>query len=124
MRTLLLAVMLAGCGGKPPITEANPEMPPPGLPEAASMLCAAPKRAAADPSWGGTEDDKAAVIAKHYKDGIKSERVLAMIDGWSSKDAKTKVAEMDALLNDAHLTSKCELREVFAAAPASTVSAR
>src|SRR5882672_1207151 len=113
---LLLALLLA-CGGKPP--PAAPIETSQPLDQATSLLCAAPRRAEADKDYAGDGASKAAVLAKHMKDGVHNARVLAAIDGWSAdKPTEQKLAELDGLTSDAHFASKCQLRELWTSPPA------
>jgi hypothetical protein len=120
LRSVLILATLAACGSKAP---SSPQSAPPtgqDLTDAVSRLCATPMRAQGDLEYStGDASAKAAVLAKHLPDGITNKRVLDTIHNWSdpSKTTEQKVAELDTLTNDGLLSSKCQLREVWAAPP-------
>ncbi len=109
-----LIVVLAACGGAPP--PAGPKAASgQDLTEATSLLCAAPMRAEADLDYQ-TDDmtAKQAALEKHMKERVTNARVLATIEGFHGKSNQDRVAALDHLTHDALLSSKCQLRELWA----------
>jgi hypothetical protein len=80
-----------------------------------ASLCAAPTRAEQDPGFA-EPGARAEVLGNHLSDGVTHPDVLAKIEGWRSpeKPAEQKLAELDALIKRAGLSTTCRLQEVWA----------
>lgn len=113
---LVLALVVAACGGRGP----DMTMPPPSkeqgpLAAALASVCAAPTRAEHDPQFGdpGARND---TLNKHLSDGVTHREVLTAIEGWRSdkKTQEQRQAELADLIKRAGLATPCRLAEVWA----------